>query len=588
MASTNFDLAPPSTNVDGLAATPIDIRRITARLVFDGASSSATGDATLEFVVGPDGGCPIFDLRQTVTAAWLDGNPLTPAQVAQHNFGGGPDAELRVVDTALAAGSAHTLRLTYGLGAPQASTVGSYLPALTWSAGPRLRLSFGFTDLGPGRYLEAWAPANLIFDQFELELDLEILNTPVEHTPITNGAVTPLGGNHWSVAFPPSTTALSPLLELRATDTVTSQTDTTVLPVSGTTVTIEAWKLKASTVDLGDQIDNLRVWLAANETSTGRYLHGSRFVAFVHQGGMEYDGGTTSSPGSLQHETFHSWYARGLKPASQNDAWWDEAWTVYNDSGASGFDPFDSTDPEVELSPRNPWRRITPSASYSSGERFFEGVAADIGVAALVSHMSAFYNERNARPATTADLEAFLVSRSGSARLVDAFHRFVYGLPDPSPVPDLGIRDDPADPGSNVWAGTFWNSPDLWIRNADDAGTAHQPVESGQDNWFHARVRNRSAGAVARHFLVTFNVKPFLGTEFSYPDDFLPSITAAAGFDLRPGWSGALGGSHSSSPGRESGRTWRPRCCIAISGSSSTRPAHNRPAPCSPETTRRQ
>lgn len=135
MPSTNFDLAPPSVTVDGLAATPIEIQHIIARLAFDGASSSATGDATLEFVVGPDGGCPIFDLRQTVTAAWLDGNPLTPAQVAHHDFGGGAGAELQVVDTARAAGSAHTLRLTYGLGPPHASTVGGYLPALTWSAG---------------------------------------------------------------------------------------------------------------------------------------------------------------------------------------------------------------------------------------------------------------------------------------------------------------------------------------------------------------------------------------------------------------------------------------------------------------------
>lgn len=35
---------------------------------------------------------------------------------------------------------------------------------LLWSNGPRLAFNFGFTDLGAGRYLEAWVPANLIFD----------------------------------------------------------------------------------------------------------------------------------------------------------------------------------------------------------------------------------------------------------------------------------------------------------------------------------------------------------------------------------------------------------------------------------------
>ena len=535
MSPTNFDLAPPGKTVDGVAAVPIDVQHIDATLTFDGATSSASGDATLDFVVGPAGGCPIFDLRQTITGAWLDGAALALSQVARHDFGGGAGAELLVVDSPQPEGSSHTLRVTYALGPPQASAAGSYQPALTWSAGPRLRLTFGFTDLGPGRYLEAWIPANLIFDQFSLDLELRILNTSVAHVPITNGAVTSLGSNHWSVAFPARFTAFSHLLELRASDTVTSQATPTTLPVSGAAVSVEAWKLVGSAVSLGTELANLVAWLAANENSTGPYLHGSRYVAFLNVGGMEYDGGTTSSAGSLRHEAFHSWWGRGVKPASQVDGWWDEAWTVYNDLGAAGALPFDYTAAPVQLSSRNPWVRTTPGASYTSGERFFEGAASLVGVANLRSYMRSFYAERSERPATTPDLEAFLVSRSGAPGLVDAFHRFIYGFADPSPAPDLWIKDDPGDPGSNLWAGAFWNSPDLWIRNADDGGTTHQSPEFGQDNWFHARVRNRSANAVARHFLVTFNIKPFLGTEFVYPGDFLPCIAAVAGFELGPG-----------------------------------------------------
>ena len=540
MPATNFDLAPPPVLVDGLAAVPIDIQRIRAKLAFDGASGSGSGEATLEFVLGPDGGCPIFDLRQTVTAAWLDGVPLPVAKVGNHDFGGGQHAQLRIVDAALPAGSAHTLRVSYLLGPPQASTAGTYQPRLTWDPGPRLVFNFGFTDLGAGRYLEAWVPANLIFDQFELELELEVTNTPVPHAVITNGAVTFLGTNHWTVAFPARFTALSPLLELRAADTLTTMTSTATLPVSGSSVTVEAWKLTTNPVDLAAELTKLEGWLAANEASTGPYLHGGRFVAFVHVGGMEYDGGTTSDVESLRHETFHSWYGRGLKPAGQPHGWWDEAWDVYNEHNASGLLPFDFHAPPIELSTSNPWSRVTPRAAYTSGERFFMGVASLIGLTGLKSHMRAFYVERNARPATTGDLEAFLVCRSGEPELVDAFHRFVYGLPDPVPAPDLWIKDDPGDPGGNTWAGRFWDSPDLWIRNADDGGTSHQPVRHGQDNWFHARVRNRSASSTARHFLVTFNVKPWAGVQFTYPTDFLPGVAAAAGFELGPGESAIL------------------------------------------------
>ena len=535
MPGTNFDLAPPVKTVDGLKAVPIDIQKITASLTFNGATSSGAGDATLEFITGPEAGNPIFDLRQTITDAWLDGVPLAVAKVGHHNFGGGVDAELRVAELVLAPGTAHTLRVKYTLGLPQASHAGSYQPGLSWSAGPRLAFNFGFTDLGAGRYLEAWIPANLIFDQFELLLTLQILNTPIAHTVITNGTVSSLGTNHWSVAFPSRFTALSTLLELRASDTLAGMTGTTVLPVSGKTVTIEVWKLTSSSVDLLVQINNLKTFLTNNENAVGPYIHGNRFVAFLNVGGMEYEGGTTAGTGSLRHETFHSWWARGLKPASQDDGWWDEAWTVYNDNGAAGSLAFDFTDPPVTLCPRNPWTRITAGEAYTAGERFFKGVASLLGVANLNSLMSDFYKQRKARPAKTTDIEEFLVCRTGNAQLVNAFHRFVYGFGNPSPAPDLWLRDAPAHVGGDLWAGEFWNSPDLWVRNSDDGGASHQNPESGQDNWFYARVRNRSATATARHFLVTFNVKPYAGTEFQYPTDFLPCVAAASGFDLGPG-----------------------------------------------------
>lgn len=132
---TNLDLAPPPITVDGLLAVPIDIRHVQASLVFDGAASSGVGDAMVQFESGIRDGGPIFDLRQTLTGVWLDGASLTPSKAAHHNFGGGPNAELRVVELVVPAGTPHTLRVAYSLGSPQASGAGSYLPAMTWSPG---------------------------------------------------------------------------------------------------------------------------------------------------------------------------------------------------------------------------------------------------------------------------------------------------------------------------------------------------------------------------------------------------------------------------------------------------------------------
>jgi hypothetical protein len=536
MTGSTFDLAPPAKLVDGLLAVPIDIERIEAQLLFDGATSTGQGDATIFFSLGAQAGNPIFDLRQTITAAWLDGVAVATAEVSHHDFGAGAQAALRVLQRTLAAGSSHQLRVTYTLGQPQASTAGSYPPGLLWSAGPRLAFNFGFTDLGAGRYLEAWVPANLIFDQFELRLELRIRNSGVAHAVISNGTVTALAFNHWSVAFPARFTALSPMLELRAADTLQSSSTTTVLPVSGGTAVIECWKLASSAVNLATQAAAIAGLLAKNETAYGPYLHGGRFVAFfTSAGGMEYDGGTTTSPGALAHETFHSWFARGIKPASQADGWWDEGFTTFQDNGADDAQPFDFLAPPVRLCSRDPWQRITAANSYADGFSFWKGMAALLGVAQLNSLMRDLYVAHRGQPVSTAMIEEFLLCKSGNPQVVDGFHRFVYGLPDPAPAPDLWLRDDPADPGAESWGGTFWNSPDLWIRRRDDGGMAHQAPEYGQDNWFHARVRNKAAAGAARHFLVTFHARGYAGTQFRFPADFLPCMAARAEFDLAPG-----------------------------------------------------
>ena len=535
MMPSNFHLAPPPTMVDGLLAVPIDIQTVHASFLFDGNTLHAVADVTISYTVGPTDGHPIFDLRQIITQAWLDGVIFPTAKLAAHDFGGGTMAELRIIESSQGAGSVHELRVQYDLNTPLAQLGGSYPPAIEWFAGPKLRLSFGLSDLNAGRYAEAWLPANLLFDQYTINLALQITNTLAEHQVITNGEVASLGFNHWSIQFPDRFTALSPLLEVRASDTLQFQSDTVTLPISGKTVTIEAWKLTTGSVNLTTQINHIKIFLTENESHYGPYLHENRFIAFFHVGGMEYEGGTTTSASALMHETFHSWYARGIKPASQADGWWDEAFTSWHDSGANDAVPFDFSHPPVILCSRNPWQRITPSNAYTDGETFWKGMAALLGVSSVNTLMGDFYNTYKGQPVSTLMLEEFLLCKSGNAQIVDAFHRFVYGFQDMAPAPELWLKDDPAHTGANEWDGPFWDSPDLWIRHQDDGGTTHQSPEYGQDNWFYARVRNTSRAGTCSHFVLSFHAKAFAGTQFRYPADFLPCIAAKAEFALDPG-----------------------------------------------------
>lgn len=534
---TNFDLAPPAKVVDGLTAVPIDIQSLVASLTFDATTHRGAADATITFIVGPGGGCPIFDLRQTISAAWLDGVAIPVTDLAHHDFGGGTDARLRVIASVLAAGSTHTLRLTYTLGLPDALSSSSGPPTYSFS-GERLTLKFWYTDLRAGRYLEAWLPSNLQFDQFSAEIEIAILHSSVAHTFVTNAAVTTLGANHVRLSFPAHYTTLSGHVQVQASDELVARTGHAVLP-GGATITIQSYKPVGSTVDLAAREAQLAGWLSSNVSAIGPYAHGDRFlVVYDGSGGMEYCGACRAEPGAVKHEAFHSWWGRAVQPAAQSDGWWDEAWTTHEVAAAAPM-PFDFGAPPSELCPRNPYTRVTAGASYTTGEDFFQGAAAAMGSATLRALMRSFYEAHRERPVTTLTLEEHLLAGSGRPELVDAFHRFVYGFADPPSGTGLWMRDEPGHTGSEAWSGRFWDSPDLWVRHEDDGGTVHQDPRTGHDNWLYARARNLGPSA-ARHFVVVFNVRSFAGTEFVYPDDFLPGIAAAGGFELATGGSAVV------------------------------------------------
>ena len=217
------------------------------------------------------------------------------------------------------------------------------------------------------------------------------------------------------------------MLQLHPLDTIESSTSQVVLPVSGRAIRLEAWKFRANPLDLDGQLKNIALWMARNESAIGPYHHPDRFVAFPHHGGMEYDGGCTASPDALEHEVFHSWWARGLKPASQNDGWIDEAWTVYHDDGGHIETPFSFQEPPVRLCSRSPWNRATPIESYRLGSRFFAGVAARLGVDRLQQIMREFYRLHAPGLITTAQLEAHILDRTNDDVIHRAFARWVYG-----------------------------------------------------------------------------------------------------------------------------------------------------------------
>ena len=389
----------------------LDLHSVDAALRFDVDRKVATAEVEVVFLVKGD---PphAFDLRQVVGDASLDGKALPVEALAPVDLGGGERAEMRVIDRPLVPGP-HTLTLQYELGVPDAQDA---LP-IGWDGGALFDL--WMSDLYPGRYLEMWLPANLCHDRFALTVDVRIMGGRYEL--IHNGE---LDGT--TVRYPEHYTSLSPML-------VVVPRDLLVRRQRGM-VTVSA--LSTTELDIDVVADDTARWVAGNAETYGEYVHGDGFTAYVWDStrGMEYDGATTASVGALEHEVFHSWFGRGIKPQSQNDGWIDEAYTTWSTaSGRYEGERFAvaelALDQEFEvLSPQHPWCRATPTASYRQGARLFAGIAHILGGAApLQAAMREFYLEHKGELVTTQQLEEHLVAKSG--RIRPLFARYVYGQP---------------------------------------------------------------------------------------------------------------------------------------------------------------
>ena len=223
----------------------------------------------------------------------------------------------------------------------------------------------------------------------------------------------------------------------------------------------------------------------------------------------------------------------GVYPASPADAWWREGLRVFLE--APHPVPFDYQDAPLALCSPDMRRRGLAVDAAAAGARVWRGLASLLGRSRLERVIDELLTRYQGQPVSTEMFEALLLTHDSHPQVVDAFHRFVYGLEDAVPAPELWLRDAREDSGADHSSGTFWDSPDLWLRNRDDGGVSHEPFCAGQDNWLHARVRNKPGAGPARHFVVAFQHWDFAGTQFTYPADFSPCSVAEAQFNLAPG-----------------------------------------------------
>jgi hypothetical protein len=420
--------APPPARLGARAVVAPDVESVDVTLRFDVARREATARAAVTFVMdGPDGE-PAIDLRQEVASVRLDGEPLPPDAFAPCDLGGGPDAEMRVLATPLAAGTRHHLELEYRLATPSAAGA----EPIGWEDGG-VRFDLWMSDLEPGRYLEMWVPAPLCHDRLALTVGVEVAGTDRPHLVATNAAEQEPAANRWTLRYPPRFTSLSPMLVLAPADAVEQRRSSVAVPGRAAPLGVRTLRHLDVDADLGACEADVASWLVHLATRYGPWVHDDEFTAFVWGPGrgMEYDGATTASVAALEHEVFHSWFGRGVKPARASDGWIDEAWTSWatmsRRSTVGRFAEAEIDGAPVVLYPPHPWSRATPRESYDVGARLFAALAAAFGGAPqLRSAMAAWYAANAGGLVTTDGLQAHLQSWSG-AEIGGLWARYVHG-----------------------------------------------------------------------------------------------------------------------------------------------------------------
>jgi hypothetical protein len=433
----DLGFAPPARDEAGVGLiAAVDIDRIEVDAVVDVAAERIDFVALLDFAVGEDEGLPVLQFLLEPDSFVLDGEAiggqLTRMTVSE------PPRSLLVLPDVLAPCSEHSLEVAWSV------VPGDVEPATL----PHLRFaedaawwSSAQEDGSPDAMLEVWMPSNLIFDRFDLALDVQLVGSDQPHDLVANAPVEELGDGHWSVEFEDKQ-AHGPFWVLHRTDGVDVLEHVVDLP-GGRQVTVE---LRAFTdddgVDLAASAAVAELSLLLYDEHLGPYLHGDRYLAWLRSDmsvSMEYDGATLSSPDALQHEMAHSWWARGVAPVSDHHGWMDEGVALWG----TGGNPFVPVEVETGtagarlLTGDDEWAGASlGTIHYVQGAVVLGGIAGRVGSENLMATLRAFYDLHAPGPVSTEQLERALYCALGDPYVLDIFHNRVRGLDGWAEIPE--------------------------------------------------------------------------------------------------------------------------------------------------------
>lgn len=315
-AWANLHLAPPDFEVKEFRAVFVDFTKADYDITYDVVNKTIKVKSKIVFK-STKLGSPVFDLVPTPSNVILDGHKVQ-AQLTKAPDG----SSIRVVGAVVDPGT-HVLEVE-----------NSFSENVHWTTlGKSVSSAFWIRDLKDRMFMEQYIPSNYEFDQYPMSMKVTFKGlTHARQDIYTNGKIKQLTPNSYQIDFPAHFTVSCPYFHVTPKGRM-RRFDLDYTSINGRKfpMTIYSpWYLKTS--DFKNEA--LKV-MAELEKDYGAWSHPSliAYGMIPGTGGMEHAGATATSLAALDHEMLHSYFAKGVMPASGNSGWIDEAIASWRDWG---------------------------------------------------------------------------------------------------------------------------------------------------------------------------------------------------------------------------------------------------------------
>jgi hypothetical protein len=401
------DLAhrPKSFSFAQGTAVFVDFKEVTYTIVYDISKKAATAKADILFDA-PEAGYPVFDSYQVPYNVILDGVDVGALEVKTPSS----ETTLRVAGKQISTG-AHKLSVEVPL-----------TELIQWNS-DGVKSAFWTSDLDNREFMERYMPANFEFDQVKMTFNISYIGQKKKQRIYTNGVISEKSSGV-TIAYPAHFTSSS-IFYHNVPEGTFAETSYSYRSIDGRELPVVIygnggmWGSSLETLK-----KNSQSILEELEKDYGPWLHPSVTIYNAGSGGMEYCGATMTDAGSMGHELFHSYFARGVMPANGNSGWLDEALASWRDKG---YTSSTSLSGSSKMSAHPYYTRTTDMDAYTFGARFMsfmDGKTQEKG--GLKKFMRHMVEKRSLKPIFVEEFYQEMSSFYGMSFESD-FKKYTYG-----------------------------------------------------------------------------------------------------------------------------------------------------------------